>query len=57
MPFDKDRIVNRYNQFGQVSQAFLRQGMSNEQVGKAMKASFGDTFWWFYYFCNDIKSY
>lgn len=57
MPFDKERIVNRYNQFGQVSQAYLRQGMSNAQVGEAMKASFGDTFWWFYYFCNDVKSY
>ena len=57
MPFDKDRIVNRYNQFGQISQAYLRQGMSNEQVGEAMKASFGDTFWWFYYFCNNVKSY
>lgn len=57
MPFDKERIVNRYNQFGQVSQAYLRQGLSTAQVGEAMKASFGDTFWWFYYFCNDVKSY
>jgi hypothetical protein len=57
MPFDQDRIVKRYNQFGQMSQAYLRQGMSNEAVGEAMKASFGDTFWWFYYFCNNVKSY
>jgi hypothetical protein len=57
MPFDQDRIVKRYTQFGQMSQAYLRQGMSNEAVGEAMKASFGDTFWWFYYFCNNVKSY
>lgn len=57
MPFDQQRIVNRYNQFVQISQAYLRQGMSTAQVGEAMKASFGDTFWWFYYFCNDVKSY
>ncbi len=57
MPFDQERIINRYAQFNQISQAYLRQGLSTPQIGELMKPMFGDTFWWFYYFCNNIKSY
>lgn len=57
MPFDQQRIVQRYQAFTQMSQAYLRQGMTPEQVGVAMKDAFGDTFWWFYFFCRDVKSY
>ncbi len=57
MPFDKERINNRYSQFNQISQSYLRQGLNTEQIGELMKPMFGDTFWWFYYFCTNIKSY
>ncbi len=57
MPFDQTLINNRYSQFNQISQAYLRQGHSTEQIGELMKPMFGDTFWWFYYFCTNIKSY
>lgn len=56
MPFDRD-IVDRYASFQQLSQSLIAQGMTVDQVGEAMKASYGDTFWWFYFFCRDIKSY
>ena len=57
MPFDKTRIVERYDRFNQVSQSLLNSRMTTQQVGEAMKASFGDTFWWFYFFCRDVHSY
>ena len=57
MPFDQQLVVSRYNQFNQMTQAYLKQGMSTEQIAEATKSMFGDTFWWFYFFCRDVKSY
>ncbi len=57
MPFDKTKVLERYDSFQQISQSLLASGMTPEQVGESMKASFGDTFWWFYFFCRDIHSY
>ena len=57
MPFDQERIINRYASFDQATQQLLAQGMSPQQVGEATKSTFGDTFWWFYFFCRDIHSY
>jgi hypothetical protein len=57
MPFDKDKIVNRYTQFERITQAYLGQGKDTKTIGELTKQSFGDTFWWFYYFCSDVKSY
>lgn len=57
MPFDQQLVVNRYNQFNQMTQAYLKQGMSTDQIAEATKSMFGDTFWWFYFFCRDVKSY
>lgn len=56
MPFDKE-IPETYASFHQVSQSYLAQGMSVEQVRDAMKSDFGHTFYWFYFFCRDVKSY
>lgn len=56
MPFNKD-IPERYASFQQISQSYLQQGMPTEQVGLAMQPDFGNTFWWFYFFCRDVKSY
>lgn len=57
MPFDKQRIVQRYANFTQATQNMLRAGMSTDQIGTALKPAYGDTFWWFYYFCRNIHSY
>ena len=56
MPFDQ-QIKDRYNSFQQVSQSLIKQGMDVTAVGEAMKGAFGDTFYWFYFFCRDIHSY
>ncbi|MCH5175013.1 MAG: hypothetical protein J1F40_03945 [Prevotellaceae bacterium] len=56
MPFDQ-QVIDRYNSFQQVSQSLLKQGMDTAAVGEAMKGAFGDTFYWFYFFCRDIHSY
>ncbi len=57
MPFNQDKIVKRYAAFQQLSQSLLKSGITAEQVGEAMKSSYGDTFWWFYFFCRNIHSY
>lgn len=56
MPFTHG-LPERYASFQQVSQSYLSQGMSVEQVRDAMRGDFGNTFWWFYFFCRDVKSY
>lgn len=56
MPFDP-KMVQRYQGFQQLSQQLLQSGMSAPQVGEAMKVSYGNTFWWFYFFCRDVHSY
>ncbi len=56
MPFDKT-VKERYQGFQQLSQSLLKTGMKAPEVGEAMKGSYGDTFYWFYFFCRDIHSY
>lgn len=50
MPFDKERIIDRYASFQQRSQELLANGMTPESVGSAMWSDYGDTFWWSYFF-------
>lgn len=57
MPFDQQQIVARYERFNQTAQSLLSTGLDTKQVGENMKAVYGDTFWWFYFFCRDIVSY
>lgn len=56
MPFDQ-QMVQHYQGFQQLSQQLLKSNMTPPQVGEVMKASYGGTFWWFYFFCRDIHSY
>jgi len=56
MPFDEN-IKKRYADFQQTSQSLLRTGLDATGVGQSMKATYGDTFWWFYFFCRNIHSY
>ena len=57
MPFDKQKIKQRYTQFNSIAQYNIKKGMSEQQVAEILKPTFGDTFWWFYFFCNNISSY
>lgn len=57
MPFDQQKVIERYQNFQQLSQSLLASGMKAAEVGEAMKSSYGDTFYWFYFFCRDIHSY
>ena len=56
MPFDR-KVVNRYLQFSNQTQAYIEKGLNDEQIAEIMKRNFGDTFWWFYFFCNNVESY
>lgn len=57
MPFDEVKIRQRYDAFNHMSQSLIQQGKSIEEVGQIMKPTYGDTFWWFYFFCRGINSY
>lgn len=56
MPFSQG-VADKYASFQQVSQTYLQQGMSANQVAEVMRPDFGNTFYWFYFFCRDVKSY
>lgn len=57
MPFDQELIVQRYANFMDATQRMVQSGMTEEQIGDATYSTYGDTFWWFYYFCRNIHSY
>lgn len=57
MPFDRKKVVNRYLQFNNQVQAYMKNGLKEEQIAEIMKPTFGHTFWWFYFFCNNVGSY
>lgn len=48
--FDQKTIIDRYNEFQRVAQGYLASGMSEESVAEATRNSYGDTFWWAYFF-------
>ena len=56
MPFDED-VRTRFQNFQQMSQSLLGTGMKVPEVGEAMKSTHGGTFWWFYFFSNNLKTY
>ncbi len=56
MPFD-DEVRKSYAGFHEMSQSLLRAGLNSDQVGEAMKSTYGNTFYWFYFFCRDVHSY
>lgn len=57
MPFDQEKVVNRYEMFAQSTRTMLNQGMTEEQIAAATKDIYGDTFWWFYFFVTNIETY
>ena len=56
MPFS-DEVKKSYEGFHQMSQSLLQAGLNSDEVGEAMKSTYGNTFYWFYFFCRDVHSY
>lgn len=57
MPFDQKTIKDRYLSFAKISQGYAASGLGNEEIGRKMYYEFGDTYWWFYFFCRGVKTY
>lgn len=49
LQFDQ-KVIDRYNQFDQLTQGLLRSGFSEESIARQTESEFGNTFWWTYYF-------
>lgn len=56
MPFDQD-VRDRFVNFQQTSISLVNNHLSTKEVGEAMKSMYGGTFWWFYFFSNDLLTY
>lgn len=57
MPFDKEKIIDRYAKFNARTQQLARTGMSSEAIGEQTRTEFGDTFWWTYFFNRNSQYY
>lgn len=57
MPFDKERVVQRYGAFQQMTNQLVKQNYTEAQMAEAMRPQFGDTFWYFYFLVREVKSY
>lgn len=57
LEFDKEKVVDRYNQFDQETQGLLGMGLQEEAIAEQTKSSFGNTFWWSYYFVHGVMCY
>jgi len=57
MPFDKKRIVDRYTQFNSTIQYYLKKGVNEQDIAEITRSRFGNTFWWFYFFSNNVDTY
>lgn len=62
LPFDKE-VITSYQSFQSTSQQLMQTqqrltGKIDEvQVANEMKELYGDTFYWFYFFCRGVHSY
>ena len=54
-PFDQ-LIVTRYENFNSDYASMSNMGISHQEIGNRMRNIYGDTYWWYYYFC-DFKAY
>lgn len=57
MPFDQEKVVQRFGAFQQMTNQLVAQKYTEKQMADAMRAQFGDTFWYFYFLVRDVKSY
>ena len=54
-PFDQ-LIVTRYENFNSDYKSMSNMGIDHQEIGRRMRDIYGDTYWWYYYFC-DFKAY
>lgn len=57
MPYDKQRINDRYQTFMQTATQYMQSGMDEKATGEAMRTQYSDTFWWTYYFVHGSTYY
>lgn len=57
MPFDKKKVVDRYTQFNSTIQYHLKKGLNEQEIAEITRSRFGNTFWWFYFFSNNVDTY
>ena len=57
MPFDQEKVIQRFGAFQQMTNQLVAQKYTEKQLAEAMKAQYGDTFWYFYFLVRDVKSY
>ena len=50
-------VANKYNQFVRDYNQLQQAGIDHEEMGKRLKGIYGDTYWWYYYFCLDLNFY
>ncbi len=55
--FDQERIVARHQAFMESGQQMAQSGLPDEAIGTAIRAEFGDTFWWTYFFVRNSQYY
>ena len=55
-PFDK-QIIERYDQFNARSQQLLQQGYQENQLPRALYKEFGKSYYWYFFFCRNIRTY
>ena len=56
MPFDND-VIQTHERFMQATSQHLQRGMSEQAVASATRREFGNTFFWFYFFCRGEQLY
>lgn len=50
-------IANKYNQFVRDYNQLQQANIDHTEMGKRLKSVYGDTYWWYYYFCLDLNFY
>ncbi len=56
MPFQEE-VKKSYEGFHNMTQSLLQAGLDSDAIGEATKSTYGNTFYWFYFFCRDVHSY
>lgn len=50
-------VATKYNQFVRDYNQLQQAGIDHTEMGKRLKSVYGDTYWWYYYFCLDLNFY
>lgn len=50
-------VANKYNMFVRDYKLLQDQGINEHDAGEKLKPTYGDTYWWHYYFAPDIDFY